>query len=114
MPEWARCIYVNYIKKGGVVDDTAMRYDANKKSIGVAYALWLFLGGFGAHRFYLKKKKTAIILLIATIVGALTSLLGVGVFILAAVGVWVLVDAFLIPSWNRDYNNQVIDQLTSG
>ena len=31
---------------------TMMRYDANKKSIGVSYLLWFFLGGLGAHRFY--------------------------------------------------------------
>ena len=30
-----------------------MQFEANKKSVGVAYLLWAFFGGFGAHRFYL-------------------------------------------------------------
>jgi TM2 domain-containing membrane protein YozV len=96
------------------VDEMALRYDANKKSVGVAYVLWFFFGGFGAHRFYLKKNKTAAILLLATIVGAVTSMFGVGLFILGAVGIWVLVDAFLIPGWSREFNNQIIDQLATG
>lgn len=30
-------------------------YEAGRKSAGVAYLLWFFLGTFGAHRFYLKR-----------------------------------------------------------
>jgi TM2 domain-containing membrane protein YozV len=30
-----------------------MLLDASLKKAPVAYALWFFLGGFGAHRFYL-------------------------------------------------------------
>ena len=33
-------------------------YDANRKSAGVAYLLCIFLGGVGAHRFYLGRSGT--------------------------------------------------------
>jgi len=43
-------------------------YDANKKSKLVSYLLWLFLGGFGAHRFYNRRVKSGLALL-ATAIG---------------------------------------------
>ena len=30
-------------------------YEAGRKSAGLAYLLWFFLGTFGVHRFYLKR-----------------------------------------------------------
>ncbi len=30
-------------------------YEAGRKSAGIAYLLWFFLGTFGVHRFYLKR-----------------------------------------------------------
>ena len=45
-----------------------MRYDANKKSVGVAYVLWFFFGSLGAHRFYLKQTGTAVAMLIITLI----------------------------------------------
>lgn len=30
-------------------------YEAGRKSVGLAYLLWFFLGAFGLHRFYLKR-----------------------------------------------------------
>jgi TM2 domain-containing membrane protein YozV len=44
-------------------------YDANKKSKLVSYLLWLFLGGFGAHRFYNRRVKSGLAML-ATAIGA--------------------------------------------
>jgi hypothetical protein len=38
-------------------------YEANRKSLGLAYVLWLFLGLFGAHRFYLRAGRTGFWLL---------------------------------------------------
>lgn len=62
-----------------------------KKSTGVAYLLWFFLGGFGGHRFYLGKTGTAVAQLIITVIGCFT------IFPLIITGIWMLVDAFLIP-----------------
>jgi TM2 domain-containing membrane protein YozV len=69
----------------------------DKKSTGVAYLLWFFLGGFGAHRFYLGKTGSAVAMLVLTILGWATVVIVVGIPVLLAVLVWLLVDAFLIP-----------------
>lgn len=59
--------------------------DSRKKSVAATWLLWLFLGGFGAHRFYLGRVGTGIAMLL-TLGGLL---------------IWDLVDAFLIPGMLR-------------
>lgn len=88
-----------------------MLYEANKKSAVVAYLLWFFLGGLGGHRFYTKRTGSAVAILLLTISGAVLSVVGVGFIMLAVVGIWVLVDAFLIPGWISNYNNLLVHQL---
>ena len=91
---------------------TVMMYDANKKSMGVAYLLWLFLGGFGGHRFYNGKTGSAVAMLLLTIFDfLLLAAYGLGLLLLVPVWIWVLVDAFLIPGWIRNYNNLLAHQL---
>lgn len=90
---------------------TMMQYDSNKKSIGVAYLLWLFLGGIGAHRFYLGSVGLGLFQLALCIIGVLTSVIGIGFLFLSPLCIWVLVDAFLIPGMTRDHNNRLIAQL---
>lgn len=68
----------------------------NSKSTGVAYLLWFFLGGFGAHRFYLGKTGSAVGLLVLTLLTSWWTF-GIPTFI------WVIVDAFLIPSIIREH-----------
>lgn len=41
----------------GSMPDIAL-YEADRKSLGVAYLFWFFLGLFGAHRFYLRAGRT--------------------------------------------------------
>ena len=69
----------------------------DKKSTGAAYALWFFVGFLGGHRFYLGRTGSGIAQLVLTVLGWLTLMLGIGLVFLLAVGIWVLVDAFLIP-----------------
>lgn len=83
-----------------------MLFDANKKSTGVAYALWFFLGMFGGHRFYAGRAGTAVVILLLTLVGIVLLPL------LIVPAAWALVDAFLIPDWIRSYNNALVSQLT--
>jgi TM2 domain-containing membrane protein YozV len=87
---------------------TALRYDANKKTVGVAYALWFFLGIFGAHRFYLGASGTGAAILVLTIVSILLSVIYIGLILLIIPVLWVLIDAFLIPGLVRDYNNKLL------
>lgn len=89
-----------------------MLYDAQKKSVGVSYVLWLFLGGFGGHRFYNGRTGTAVALLLLSLVGWSTIFVGFGFLPLTIVGVWVLVDAFLIPGWVRDHNTVLAGALS--
>jgi TM2 domain-containing membrane protein YozV len=90
-------------QQGGLSNDARalMLFEANKKTVLVAYLLWFFLGAFGAHNFYLKRTGVAVaqLILTLTIVGLVISL------------VWVLVDAFLIPGWVRNQNNLLAAQL---
>ena len=97
----------------GLNQDTQamMQYDANKKSMLVAYLLAIFVGTLGIHRFYLGEKNTAIIQLVLTVAGWLTAIILIGFVALAVVGVWVLVDLFLIPGLVAKQNNKLIAAL---
>ena len=83
---------------------------APQKSIGIAYVLLIVFGGMGLHRFYLERIGSGIvqfILWLAVIVSLLNSdslVLGdFRVLWIAGVplGIWVLVDLFLIPGMAR-------------
>jgi TM2 domain-containing membrane protein YozV len=89
-----------------------MLYDANKKSMGLAYVLWFFLGTFGGHRFYAGKTGTAVALLCITLASFLLMFVFVGFLTIWISAVWALVDAFLIPAWIREHNNRLIASLT--
>ena len=88
-----------------------MRYDANKKSVMVAYVLWFFFGWLGAHRFYLRRIASAVVMLVLCIVSVPLTIVAIGYVGFAVLGVWALVDAFLIPGLTRDYNNRLITSL---
>jgi TM2 domain-containing membrane protein YozV len=64
----------------------------DKPSMATAYVLGVFLGIFGAHRFYLEKKGSAIamLLLSITIIGLLITI------------PWHVIDWFLIGGWVRE------------
>ncbi|MDN6242157.1 TM2 domain-containing protein [Corynebacterium variabile] len=70
-----------------------LQYDDRKKSTGVTWVLWLFLGALGGHRYYLGDTGMGI---------AMTLTLG-------GLGFWALIDAFFIPRRLRE-KNQVIRQ----
>lgn len=88
-----------------------MRYDANKKSLAVSYLLWVFVGMLGGHRFYNGRTGTAVAQLVLFILGVVTYIFVIGVFVVVALGIWVLVDAFFIPGWVRTYNNHLASSL---
>ncbi|MFQ3844662.1 TM2 domain-containing protein [Staphylococcus pseudoxylosus] len=67
------------------------------KSAGIAYLLWFFFGSLGGHRFYFGKTGSAIGLIAVTLLVSWWTF-GIPTFI------WVIIDAFLIPSWK--YKNQ--------
>jgi TM2 domain-containing membrane protein YozV len=77
------------------------------KSLGTAYVLWFFLGGFSAHRFYLNTPFTAIAQVCLWYISLMILMAGNGiaVYSLTAGGLWVLADAFLMPRL-RDAANE--------
>ena len=85
---------------------TQLQYDARKKSVAAAYILWLFLGSFGAHRFYLGRTGSGAAQLALLLLGWIPFFLGW--FVLS---VWWLVDAFLIPGQAEQSNLQTLDRL---
>ena len=84
-----------------------MRYDANRKSTGVAYLLWFFLGSLGAHRFYLGSWGIGLLILVCTGLGFLT--FGLTGLVSLAIVVW---DLFTLPSQVRRLNERLIAQLS--
>jgi TM2 domain-containing membrane protein YozV len=100
----------------GISRDTqvSMHYDANKKSGLIAYLLWFFVGMFGGHRFYLGSTGPAIAQLVITLISIVLCLVMVGIVGLLAVGIWVFIDAFLIPGMVQRYNNNLVSQLSGG
>ena len=72
-----------------------MEFEAKKKSTGLAYVMWFFLGCLSAHRFYAGQ----IVLPILQIISILC--MGMGL-------IWVLIDIFLIPGMIRNYNLALI------
>lgn len=85
-----------------------MMYDANRKSTGVAYLLCIFLGGFGAHRFYLGRTGSTVAQLALGLVGWVTAFLT-----WIPLGIWLLVDLFLIPGIAREQNMALADKFSS-
>jgi len=72
------------------------------KSLAVAYLLWFFLGGLGAHRFYLGAYITGAVQAVFLLAGIGLMLMGegsagwfIGTVPLTLLGLWWLVDAFL-------------------
>ncbi|MBO9428744.1 TM2 domain-containing protein [Sulfitobacter sp. R18_1] len=77
----------------------------------VAYLLWFFLGSFGGHRFYLGKKTSGIVMAVLTLVGILTTAILIGFLILIGVGVWVLIDAIMIPKVLAEHREELRKEL---
>ena len=88
-----------------------MQYDANKKSAGIAYILWLFMGLLGAHRFYLGEKGTGIFMLAITLTSFVLMFVSIGFSTIFITIIWAFVDLFLIPRMTRKYNNDLAVRL---
>ncbi len=82
------------------------------KSMLVAYLLAIFFGGLGLHRFYLGHNASAALMLVLFILGCLTTFFIIGLFMLAVVGIWVIIDLFLIPAEIVAARNRLRKRLT--
>lgn len=77
------------------------------KSTAVAYLLWFFLGGWGAHKFYLQQTGIGVAYLVTWLLGLLTTWIFIGWFFIGIVAILLIIDAFLIPGRVRDVNSQM-------
>jgi TM2 domain-containing membrane protein YozV len=84
-----------------------MMYDAQRKSVGLGYVLWFFLGGLGVHRFYLGRTGSGVAQLLLGLLGWLPLFAG-----WVVLGIWLLVDLFLIPSIATSENSKLAYHLT--
>ena len=66
------------------------------KLLWLTIVLWLFVGSLGAHRFYIGYNKSAITMLVLTIIGWLTAVFAIGFVFLLVVGIWLIVDLIMI------------------
>ena len=88
-----------------------MQYDANKKSVGIAYLLWFFFGMLGVHRFYLSQTGTGLAILLLTLGSGLLMFVGIGLITIWIPIIWVFIDIFLIPGMARQFNTALASRL---
>jgi TM2 domain-containing membrane protein YozV len=91
-----------------------IRYEAAKKSAGLAFVLCWFLGNFGAHRFYMNKPHAVTKLVIMLISIPLILLFCVGYIGILAMTIWTIVDLFYISGWVKEYNTALLTKIQSG
>jgi len=95
----------------GGVAAKAIAGDISPKSRLAVTLLAFFLGEFGAHRFYLGKIGTAIVMLILGILGWATIWIFVGWIFLIPVGIWALIDfIFAVSGHMRDTEGRLIQK----
>ncbi|MDB6176066.1 TM2 domain-containing protein [Paracoccus sp. Z330] len=83
------------------------------KSPFVAYLLAILLWGFGAHRLYLGRYMSGIIMLALWGIGWLTAPILIGWIPIALVCVWAVIDLFLIPAMIREDQAMLRQQLSA-
>ena len=70
----------------------------DQKSKVAAGLLGIFLGQFGVHNFYLGNTGKAVGQLVGTIVGYMLLIVIIGIFIIAGISIWALIEGILILS----------------
>ena len=84
---------------------------SNKSRLTTTLLAW-FLGIFGAHRFYIGKTGTAVVMILLGVVGwATVWVFGFGLVLLIAVGIWAFVDFIIAVTGNmRDTEGRLIQK----
>ncbi len=89
-----------------------MRYDAEKKSLVIAYLLWFFLGYGGVHRLYLGRWVSGLIMLAIFGVSMLLTFVFIGYIGVAFIFLWWLLDALLTAAMVQSHNRRLAWELS--
>ena len=94
---------------GRVVEGHFRGPKLQEKSLARAYWLWFFTGGISAHRFYLGCPISGAIQASFLPINWALFVSGSWLFMLTATtgGLWILVDALLIPDLHREANSRI-------
>lgn len=87
------------------------RVSNDAKSVLVAYILWFFAGLAGAHRFYLGRGLSGLILLLCSLFGFILAAAGIGIVLLIISGLWLLWDLIAIPGMAERHKAKLRDKL---
>ena len=90
-----------------------MAFESGKKSAGLAFVLWFFTGGLGGHRFYLGRTGSAVAQLLMSVIGWVTLVVGFGLLLLIPLGIWLIVDLFLIGGMVQEQNSSLMARLNA-
>lgn len=89
------------------------RVTNDAKSPLVAYLLAILLWGFGAHRMYLGRWFSGLVMLAMSGLGWLTAPILIGWPLLGLVWIWAVIDLFLIPGMIQDDKDDIRRSLGS-
>lgn len=100
------CLKCGVRVKNGNVKNTNTNINSNAKSKMAAGLLGIFLGQWGVHNFYLGYTGKAVAQLLLSIFGYILLFVVVGFFMVAAAGIWGLIEGIMILSGsiNTDAN----------
>ncbi len=106
------------VKPASKISDDAMAqmmFNAKQKSTFATYVLWFFLGGVGAHRFFTGNTFSAVVMLMLGVFGIFLALvfLPVGMFLFIVLGIWYVVDIFLIPGLVVKCNEKIVLEVSN-
>lgn len=90
-----------------------LEYNSRKKSYIIAYLLWLFLGVFGVHRFYLGNNISGFLQLSLFVLGTLTTFLFIGYIFLAILSIWLVGDLVFTAIMVSSKNNKIKKEIAS-
>lgn len=77
------------------MNNTPQVYYSDKSKLA-AILFAAFLGGLGVHRFYLGRTRSALLMLAMSLIGGITTAIGIGHAITFLVSCWCLVDLVCI------------------
>jgi len=87
------------------------RFEMEKKSPGIAFALCWMLGAWGAHRFYAGKPH-AVTMVVITLITIPLCFVIVGFVSVFAVWIWMIVDLLSVSKWVKEYNSALLSRIT--